>query len=76
MDSYDVQFKDIVEVATAHDQNKDNCAGLPLCVACRAVALLMCDLNPLHAELLISKQPEGKILRVEEISFVDGRWRP
>ena len=67
MDRYDVQMADIVEVATAHDKNKDDCAGLPFCVACRAVALLMCELNPMTAELLISKHPKGKILRLEDI---------
>ncbi len=40
MDEIEKMIAGIVEVAEAHNSGGD-CAGLPFCVACRAVALLM-----------------------------------
>jgi len=63
MDEYDIQLNQIIEVALVHDHQP--CAGLPFCVACRAVALLRYNLNPIRAEEFIAQQPEGKVIKLE-----------
>lgn len=65
MNQPDIQSNFLMELASIHDHQK--CVGLPLCAACRAVALMKCDMDLEKAESFINRQPEGKILRLSEI---------